>query len=253
MVTSLSSVCLTVKQNMVLKRNGGAAVVSRDTIVPEFGRKAAYTIIEPLDLKALNAHAQCELFTLPLPLPCNNYPMLFAPEQRPDANQLIRNSLPLNQAVPDFNSEHSRQYEEAINLGDWIKAKGSLVVTQLHNNQDAEFDFDLSNLVPSSLYTIMALREHDLNPEIKSRPGPLGVPNCFVTDSNGHARYKRIIKNPFPKTGGNRIINVVVLFMSSQCSHGGAIGEFGLGGDIHAHLKLTTAAFHEFVTEGSLN
>ena len=47
---------------------------------------------------------------------------------------------------------------------------------------------------------------------------------------------------------GNRIVNVVVLWMSRQTSHGGAIGIYGLGGDIHAQLKLRGASFHEFET-----
>jgi hypothetical protein len=44
------------------------------------------------------------------------------------------------------------------------------------------------------------------------------------------------------------VINVVVLWMSYQRSYGGAIGHFGLGGDIHAQLKLRGPSFGEFTT-----
>lgn len=57
--------------------------------------------------------------------------------------------------------------------------------------------------------------------------------------------------NPFPdpnRPEANRIVNVVVLWMSDQMNHGGAIGRFGLGGDIHAQLKLPALAFQEFTT-----
>ena len=55
--------------------------------------------------------------------------------------------------------------------------------------------------------------------------------------------------NPFfSATGANRIINVVVLWMSQQMSHGGAIGYYGLGGDIHAQLKLSTMIPDDMVT-----
>ena len=36
--------------------------------------------------------------------------------------------------------------------------------------------------------------------------------------------------------------------MSSRQSYGGAIGLYGLGGDIHAHLKLKVRSFDEFTT-----
>jgi len=57
--------------------------------------------------------------------------------------------------------------------------------------------------------------------------------------------------DPFPdssRENANRIINVVVLWMSYQSNYGGAIGWFGLGGDIHAQLKLPIASFSEFTT-----
>lgn len=109
----------------------------------------------------------------------------------------------------------------------------------------------MSDLVPSSLYTVMSLRENDLNPSVISRPTPLGVPNVFITDRHGNGTYEAELPNPFPtadREGRNRIINIIVLFMSSQMSYGGAIAHYGLGGDIHAHLKLKEPKFSQFET-----
>jgi hypothetical protein len=39
--------------------------------------------------------------------------------------------------------------------------------------------------------------------------------------------------------------------MSTQASYGGAIGLHGLGGDIHAHLKIKHPAFNDLITRAS--
>jgi hypothetical protein len=237
-------------QHNKLLTQWGAAIVSPHSQVPKFGQQAPYKIVRLLNEHDLGKDADLELFTLPLPLPCNNYPMLFAPEQAKNAHEIIRNSRPLNDAVPDLEAEHSRQYADPITLGSWLKAQGQLKVSLLSNGRDARFEVLMYHLVPNSLYTVMALRENDLRSESPTRPGPLGVPNCFITDEQGNGRYIATMRHPFPRneTNQNRIINIVVLFMSTQCSHGGAIGLYGLGGDIHAQLKFRTSKFEEFTT-----
>ena len=242
---------------MINKRNGdnhvsptwGAAIVSPQSELPHFGSLAEYDIVSDLDLTDLGEYGDRPLYTLPLPLPCNNYEMLFAPQQKADSKDIIRDSLPLHDAVPDFEPEHSRQNPQPITLNQWIKAEGCLVVETLNNQHDARFSINFKHLIPNSLYTVMALRENDLDPLNPTRPGPLGVPHCFVTNEYGCATFKSIMQNPFPIEEGNRIINIVVLYMSSQCANGGAIGIYGLGGDIHAQLKLTAASFQEFNTK----
>ena len=226
----------------------GAAIVSPKSELPEFGQLAAYSIIKELDLDCLGADEDKILQTLPLPLPCNNYNMIFAPKQYKNANEDIRPSLPLHDAILDYEYEHSRQNVGPIRLGDWIKAEGMLDVEICNDGQDAIFEFHMNSLIPNSLYTIMALREKDLQPGIKTRPGPLGIPSAFITDEIGTGNYRCVMNNPFPKDSGNRIINVVVLYMSNQSCHGGAIGIYGLGGDIHAHLKLQKPSFQKFIT-----
>lgn len=230
------------------------AVVSAQSPVPAFGERAPYTIIERFEPdEPLPKHLGDKvLHTLPLPLPCNNYPMVFAPQQYPDANTEDRPSYPLHRApIPDFKPEHGRQLDRPVTLAEWVRAAGTLTVTLEHEARKARFSFTFSDLLPRTLYTIMTLREHDLDPAGPTRPGPLGVPNVFVTDRSGGAAFEAVLPNPFPdpsQEGGNRVINVVVLCMSSQMSHGGAIGRYGLGGDIHAQLKFPQPMFHEFTT-----
>jgi len=235
-------------ENGVVKPQWGAAIVSASSPLPEFGQIAPYQIVRPFDETQLGDEGDMVLHTLPLPLPCNNYNMLFAPEQAPHAHDMRRSCQPLHDAVPDLQPEHTRQYTQAITLSMWLKAQGQLEVTRLPNGQDVKFEVTMRHLVPSSLYTIMALRENDLRASNPTRPGSLGVPNCFTTDAQGNGHYQAIMHNPF-QVGMNRIINIVVLFMSSQCSHGGAIGLYGLGGDIHAQLKFKTSPFAEFTTQ----
>jgi hypothetical protein len=225
----------------------GQALVA-PSVAPEFGTFEPYDIIADLD-SPLSAEAQAiELFTLPLPLPSNNYPMTFAPDQRPDASTVTRPSYPLNAApIPDLRECDGPRRRSPITLGQWMQARGRLTVELPAAAESATFSFEFTGLIPDSLYTVMSLREGDLDPTGPSRPGPLGVPNVFVTDEEGHSRYKATLPNPFA-ADGNRIINVVVLWMSYQQSYGGAIGHFGLGGDVHAQLKLKERSFDELIT-----
>ncbi|EPD56898.1 hypothetical protein [Streptomyces sp. HGB0020] len=231
----------------------GGAVVSPDSPLPPLGRNLPYDIVRELDLTdPVGPDAQVQLYTLPLPLPCNNYPMLFAPEQRPDAHDVRRPSYPLHGApIPDLREEDGPKVREPITLGQWAKARGQLEVHVPAHRRSADFSFAFTGLIPDSLYTVMSLREHDLDPAGPTRPGPLGVPNAFISDSNGMAHYRATLPHPFPAPGtpgANRVINVVVLWMSYQQNYGGAIGHFGLGGDIHAQLKLQGPSFGEFTT-----
>lgn len=218
----------------------GMAIVSKNSTVPKFGEISAYSVKEELNDISEEKLSEIELFTLPLPLPLNNYPMVFAPEQCANAAQIHRPSLPLNKGyIYDYRESDGRRKLPKIVLSDWLKAEGSVDINT--DGFSARFDFSFKNLVPNSLYTVMSLREKDLDPNELTRPGPLGIPNVFITDEKGNGNYFAILDNPFPKhdENSNRIINIIVLFMSSQQSYGGAIGYFGLGGDVHAQLKLS--------------
>lgn len=230
----------------------GAAIVRASSPMPPFGDRLPYDIIRFIDPENPGPDANLILHTLPLPLPCNNYPMLFAPEQCPQAHSIVRPRRPLHEGVPDYRVEDGRQNVNPITLGDWLKASGHGTVEVEPNGTHALFSLEMKGLVPLSLYTVMSLRRHDLRRDNPTRPGPLGIPNCFTTDAHGSATYQARLPNPFPaSSGGNRIENLVVLYMSTQASYGGAIGLHGLGGDIHAHLKIKHPAFNDLITRAS--
>ena len=230
----------------------GCGIVSADLETPRFGERAPYAIIEEFQLPLTPRLRDMELYTLPLPLPCNNYPMTFAPSQCPEAATESRPSFPFHATpIPDLEACHGRKRTAPVTLGEWVAARGFLRISSMPERKAAEFAFEFSGLIPDSVYTIMALRARDLHPERPTRPGPLGAPNVFVADGEGRARYRAVMPDPFPDPGdpaGNRIVNVVVLWMSYQMNYGGAIGYYGLGGDIHAQLKLQAPSFQEFRT-----
>lgn len=234
------------------RRAWGAALVSADSPLPPFGERLPYEIVRELGPDLSDEDRALTLHTLPLPLPCSNYPMLFAPEQCPDAHRVQRPSFAFHEVpLPDMRCEDGPKVTRPITLGQWLEARGRLEVSVAHDRRSADFRCEFTGLIPDSLYTVMSLRQGDLDPASPTRPGPLGVPNVFVTDEDGAASYKATLPNPFAAgdtPGCNRIVNVIVLWMSYQRSYGGAIGWFGLGGDIHAQMKLKTPGLQEFTT-----
>ena len=234
----------------------GAAIVGADSPVPPFGSNAPYRIRRELDLSRLcDDDAAMALYTLPIPLPTNNYAMRFAPDQAADHAMRPRPSFALHQApIPDLRPEDAIRRTRPITLGEWLRARGELTVTIGGDGRSALFELRCTGLIENSLYTVMSLRERDFDPLAPTRPGPLGIPNVMIADGEGNGTFSARLPNPFPQgdpadgSARNRVINVIVLWMSYQMSHGGAIGLFGLGGDIHAQLKLPVPGFGEFST-----
>ena len=230
----------------------GAALVRQASEVPPFGEQRPYDILRELDLSPRSKDLDIVLHTLPLPLPNNNYPIVFGPEQLPNPDKVRRASYPFHAVpVPDLRFEDGPRNMEPVTLGQWIAARGVVTVTLSSNRHYANFAFEFSDLIPNTLYTVMSLREKDLDPTGPTRPGPLGIPNVFITDNLGGGKFWATLPNPFPgttTTNRNRVVNVILLWMSSRMSHGGAIGLHGLGGDVHAQLKLTQPGFYEFET-----
>ncbi|WP_026424639.1 hypothetical protein [Actinokineospora inagensis] len=232
-------------------RRWGRAIVSPDSEVPPFGEVAPYTVVRHLPDTLTPADEDIVLATLPTPLPTNNYAMVFAPEQIPDTAPIVRPSYPFHAVpIPDVRKEDGPKITAPITLGEWLKARGAVDITIADDRRSAEFRCEFTGLIPDSLYTVMSLREHDLDPAGPTRPGPLGIPNVFVADEHGNGTYRAVLPNPFPEPGPgvNRIVNVILLWMSHQTNYGGAIGHFGLGGDVHAQLKLPTPGLHELRT-----
>lgn len=234
-----------------IKKEWGRAIVSPTSEVPPLGDALPYSIKRELAEPLSEIDAGQILYTLPVPLPCNNYDMVFAPEQCPRATLLSRPSYPLHDVpIPDARYEDGRKVTAPIALGDWLDARGTVTTRLTKDRTAAKFDCSCSRLVPNSMYTVMSLRERDLDPNCPTRPGPLGIPNVFITDDLGNGFYSAELPNPFEKksTTSNRVVSIVVLMMSYQMNYGGAIGLVGLGGDIHAHLKLAKPSFMELET-----
>ncbi|GAD83563.1 hypothetical protein FEK33_04245 [Nocardia asteroides NBRC 15531] len=233
-------------------RRWGRAVVAADTPLPPFGENLPYTVIRELPEELSDEDANIVLHTLPLPLPAHNYPMVFAPDQLPNAAEVVRPSYAFHEVpIPDLRPEDGRKLTAPVTLGQWLQARGTVEVSVTDDERHGEFHFEFSGLIPDSLYTVMSLRSGDLNPTSPTRPGPLGVPNVFITAPDGTATYRATLPNPFPDPtlpDANRIISVVVLWQSYQQNYGGAIGHFGLGADIHAQLKLPTPTFDDLHT-----
>lgn len=222
----------------------GAAIVPQHD-APPFGQHRPYPVSEELDLTNSARLDEIVLHTLPLPLPTNNYDMVFAPEQKPGAHLVQQPSYPLNGVpYPDERAEDGPRRLPPITLRRWLEASGELTVSWTPGRSEVEFAFAFSGLLPESIYTVMTLREWDLRPENPSRPGPLGIPNLFVTRSDGTGEYRATLPNPFPREG-NRVINVVLLWMSEQRNYAGTIGFHGLGGDVHAQLKIRENTFYD--------
>lgn len=156
----------------------GGAIVSPRTVAPAFGEAGRYDILRRFDPANLpDDLAGLVLWTLPLPLPCNNYPMLFAPEQAPGAHRVIRPSLPLHAAhVPDARPEDGLRDIAPITLGDWLGARGSVSVSVTPEGHRALFQMTFSGLVPHSVYTVMSLRQHDLRPQAPAAPARWASP-----------------------------------------------------------------------------
>ncbi len=231
----------------------GRAIVAADSELPPFGKNAPYRIVRELPDELSAQDREMVLCTLPLPLPCSNYTAVMAPQQQPDPFSVVRPSYPFHQVpIPDLQAEDGPKVTEPVTLGRWLEARGRLTVTLAEGETAADFEGDFSGLIPNSLYTMMAIRRRDLDPDGPAHPSPLGVPNVFVTDREGNGTYYARLPNPFPAPDAadadNRVVNAVVLWMSYQCNYGGAVGHHGLGADIHAQLRLAAPGFTEFVT-----
>jgi hypothetical protein len=243
------------ERNGAVATEWGSAIVAADSPLPAFGSNLPFRIIRELPAELGAADRDMVLCTLPLPLPCSNYPAVFAPQQLPDPFSVVLPSYPFHQVpIPDLQPEDGPRLTEPVTLGQWVQAAGRLTVTLNDSATAADFAADFSGLIPGSLYTVMSVRLRDLRPGGPAHPSPLGVPNVLVTDAKGVGHYEARLPNPFPARDAPdadlRIVNVILLWMSHQRNYGGAIGRHGLGGDVHAQLRMRAPSFAEFVTHG---
>jgi HAD superfamily phosphoserine phosphatase-like hydrolase len=113
---------LNINNNGLAIQEWGGAMVSVSSPLPTFGDNLPYSIIKRFSYEPLNKEDDCVLYTLPLPIPCNNYLMNFAPEQKPAC--LLRPSFPLHQVpIPDLKEEHGRKIDMQRLANEWFQAK----------------------------------------------------------------------------------------------------------------------------------
>jgi hypothetical protein len=101
-----------------------SVLVAADSPVPEFGATKPYRILRDIEGMSQDEVKDIILHTLPLPIPSNNYGMLFAPEQRPQANTESRPSLPLHEGyIADYRSSDGKRQVQPVTLENWMHAE----------------------------------------------------------------------------------------------------------------------------------
>ena len=113
---------------------------------------------------------------------------------------------------------------EDVTLGEWFQAEGKMHIKC--NVQGNSVKIDLSGLVPNRLYTVWALWFVP-GPSPAVFPQPFGgVPNAYVTDSNGKATFERdlnfcppvVAQAPFD---GKILIEIATHLHSDHIAYGG--------------------------------
>lgn len=119
-----------------------SVIVSPDSPLPAFGEVAPYNILCDLKKMTQDALKDIILHTLPLPIPMNNYRMIFSPEQRPQANNEIRPGLPLHEGyIADYRSSDGKREIEPVTLAAWLEAEGTFEVTLSEDKKRASSRF----------------------------------------------------------------------------------------------------------------
>src|SRR5215470_1450343 len=122
----------------------GSAIVAADSPLPAFGQKLPFTIVRELPAELPAVDRDMVLCTLPLPLPCSNYPAVFAPDQVPEPFSVVLPSYPFHQVpIPDLQPEDGLRLTEPVTLGQWVQAAGQLTVTLAEGGAAADFDAEL--------------------------------------------------------------------------------------------------------------
>lgn len=158
---------------------------------------------------------------------------------------------------------------DPITLGDWVKADGTLGIELTKPNSQgqythAEFDFNLKDMLPNSVYTVWVVRARQIPVPGVWKPrmiDPIASPNVIVTDSNGRAHVKYEVDNPFPDPmtdkRGMRIVGLSVVYHSDHQNWGACFSRFGAGVDVHVQFNTlnrqpkvpgTMPDFTDFVT-----
>jgi hypothetical protein len=125
-----------------------------------------------------------------------------------------------------------------ITLGSWLSARGEVAIQlrdydeERHAYTRARFVFDLSGLLPNSVYTFWAIRASGEHGQL---PDPIALPNMRRSDEYGRLQAALVEENPFPDPrsadGGQRIIAVSVHFHPDFQNWGACLSKLGPGVD----------------------
>ncbi|MDZ4349309.1 MAG: hypothetical protein U1A22_07235 [Xanthomonadaceae bacterium] len=153
--------------------------------------------------------------------------------------------------------------QEPITLGEWLRTDVDLTVKLVDFDAvvgaytAAEFEMVGRDMLPNSIYTVVAARASFLNPSpIQKMPHPATVTSHIITDERGRGRVRFKMTHPFPDPAGDdaglRLIGLGVGYKSDYSVFGGCSLRFGAGVDIHA-AAFTAAQgnfdFTPFVTQ----
>ena len=113
---------------------------------------------------------------------------------------------------------------DQITLGNWLKARGKMKIS-CKKNGSASVRMRLKHLVPNALYSVLAITRTTppgFNFETIAALPFGGVPNIFVTDEKGNAKFKRKLDScPMDETpDGSQILFIDIGFHSDNNVYG---------------------------------
>lgn len=130
------------------------------------------------------------------------------------------------EALPDLFEGTQLEFTRAlsngpITLGNWLAARGQMQIHCNPNGSSVRINFH--DLIPNGLYSVWAGFETRFGGNPFLGIGPLGgVPNAFVADSKGKARFERVLNFcPIDLAPGEVPLVVVdVVFHANQSLYG---------------------------------
>jgi hypothetical protein len=149
-----------------------------------------------------------------------------------------------------------------ITLGEWLRGRARLTITlrdldgPRHAYTAADFHVVLRDALPSTIYTVFAVRPRRLpGADFTPQADPLGMPSVIATDDQGRGEATFRVVHPFPDPAadpaGLRIVGVVVSPHPDNQNWGACGAILGAGVDIQTQFNSLVEGnidFTPFVT-----
>ncbi|MFK5947312.1 MAG: hypothetical protein QM500_00905 [Methylococcales bacterium] len=115
--------------------------------------------------------------------------------------------------------------EKDINLGDWIKANGSMKISCMDNNTST-ISIKFKELLPDSLYTLWGMYATFLPNQFQKQLIPVaigGVPNAMSSDYKGRGIFERTINGcPLMQlSDGSELMMIILNYHADGSVYGG--------------------------------